>query len=216
MRKSFLSIGFLSICSLFVGCGGSIGGGSSSLLSKEVDYKVLENKEETKKIFDEIVTKLGDEAKITDEIAIWISRPSVEGHIKKAGAPDNMSITVDTQDPSNPKRIKETRYWSDNGGWQPSQQMEVNVMGSSSDKENFRLEDELFDFNATANFDTFFKVLTDAMAKYKDADKFAYQYIYGVKITQVGYEISVYGKLSANDQEKKQYYHADFSGKEKK
>ena len=219
MKKNFLKLGTMfCVLIVFTGCG-QIQQAKEALdaaaKAKDVNYRMFESQEETKVIFDEIVAKLGSEAKVTDEIKISISRRAHEGSIKKVGEADELNITIDTQDPSNPKRIRETRYWSDNGGWQPSQQMEVNVMGSSSAKESFRLEDELFDFNEKVNFETFFKVLTDAYAKYKDTEKYEYQYIKSININQRGYDVTIFGKLAANEQEKSNYYKANFSGKGK-
>lgn len=175
----------------------------------DVNYRMFEDEAETKKVYDEIVAKLGEEAKIADKIRVSISRPSVEGTIKRAGDPDSYSITIDTQDPTNPKRIRETRFWSDRG-WQPSQQMEVNVIGGN--KESFRLENELFDFN-NITFDIFKKVLADAYAKHKDTEKYEYQYIQGFTIDKKGFDVTIYGKLAANEQQKNNYYRADLTGK---
>jgi hypothetical protein len=178
-----------------------------------IDYKMFEDREATKKVFDDIVTHLGDQAKVTDEIKIYISRPAHEGTIKKPDKPDQLSIVLDVQHPENLKRIRETRYWSEYGGWQAPETMEVNVTGSSSAIENFRLEDELFDFSANVNFDTFFQVLTDAFAKYKNEEKYSRQYIKHIDITENGYSVTIFGILSANDQGKSEYYKADFNGK---
>ena len=218
MKKLFLGVSTFCTLLLFSGCSQiqqAKDAINSAVEAANVDYRMFENKEETKKIFDQIVEKMGDQTKVVDKVDIYIRRPSLEGSIKKADRADELNITLDVQDPSNPKRIRETRYWSDNGGWQPSQQMEVNVMGSSSAKEKFRLEDELFDFSEKVNFETFFQVLTDAYAKHKDTEKYEYQYIQSVKIDQKGYNVTIFGKLAANEQEKSNYYKANFAGKGK-
>ena len=213
MKKIFLGVCTFCTLLLFSGCGQIQQAMENA--TKTVDYRMFENKEETKKMFDEIVERMGDQAKVADEVKIYISRRSVEGSIKRAGEPDELNITIDVQDPSNPKRILETRYWSGNGGWQPSQQMEVTVTGSNAAKESFRLEDELFDFTEKVKFDIFFQVMNDAYAKYKDTVKYEYQYIQSVDIDEKGYDVTIYGKLAANEQEKKNYYKANFEGKGK-
>ncbi|MFV0468612.1 MAG: hypothetical protein ACK5MK_06765 [Dysgonomonas sp.] len=219
MKKLFLGALLLGALSTFTGCNkvkqakDAITQATDSAKPISVDYRMFENKEAAKKVYDDIVAKLGAEAKIADEIRIYISRPSVEGTIKRTGEADELNITLDTQDPSNPKRIRETRYWSDNGGWQASEQKEINVIGSN--KESFKLEDELFDFSQVT-FDTFFKVVSDAYAKYKDTEKFEYQYIQNITIKKNGFDVKIYGKLASNEQEKSNYYKADFQGNPKK
>ncbi|MDR3273365.1 MAG: hypothetical protein LBT29_07795 [Flavobacteriaceae bacterium] len=214
MRKTFLKVG---VCLIAVMALVSCGGGNSSSLPKTVDFKMLSNKEEVQKIYDEILTRYGENllAK-TDEVKIFIERRSKEGMIKKASEPDAITIWVDTQDPKNVKQLLRNGYYSDwNGeaGWRAPEQMEVQVSG---DAENFRLDDHLFNFKEKVSFDTFFKVLTDAYNKALDADKYTYQYIKYITISQEGYSIDVFGILSANDQEKSQYFKADFDGKFKK
>ncbi|MDH6355497.1 hypothetical protein M2132_001840 [Dysgonomonas sp. PH5-45] len=215
MRKVILGVVMLGAVFSFSSCNKlkeakeAIEQAAESAKPIDVDYRMFENKEATKKVFDDIVAKLGEQAKVVDEIDISISRPSVEGTIKRAGEADRLSITIDTQDPTNLKRIRRTNYWSTSGGWQPSEQMEVNVI--TGNKENFKLEDSLFDFNQVT-FDVLFKVITDAYAKYKDTEKYEYQYISRVEFDKGGIEVKIYGKLASNEQEKSNYYKADFKG----
>jgi len=213
MKKLFLGACTFCTLLLFSGCGQIQKAMEDA--TRTVDYRMFEDKEETKRVFDEIVERMGDQAKVTDEVKIYISRRSLEGSIKRAGEPDELNITIDVQDPSNLKRIRQTRYWSGSGGWQHPQQMEVTVTGSSAAKEAFRLEDELFDFTEKVDFDIFFQVMNDAYAKYKDTEKYEYQYIQSVNIDEKGYDVTIYGKLAANEQEKKHYYKANFAGKGK-
>lgn len=221
MKKLFLGMSAFCTMLLFTGCGqvekakeAVTNAVEEATATRTVDYRMFENKEETQKVFDEVVVKLGDQAKVVDKIDIYIRRPAHEGTIKRAGEEDELNITIETQDPTNPKRIQQTRYWSDRG-WQAPEQMEINVIGSSKAKESFRLEDELFDFSEKVNFDTFFKVMSDAYAKHKDTAKYEYQYIRSIKIDKKGYDVTIYGRLAANEQEKNNYYRADFTGKGK-
>jgi len=207
MKQSFLKIG---VCLIAVTALVSCGSGSS--LPKNIDFKMLENKEEVQKIYDEIINRVGDNLATTDEVSIFIARPSKEGLIKRDN-PDNLTIWVDVQDPQNPKQLLRNAYYSDwNGqaGWRAAESMEVRVSGS--DVENFRLEDNLFNFKEKVNLETFSKVLTEAYNKAADPEKYTYQYIKNVYINLRGYDITVFGILSANDQEKNNYFNANFEG----
>jgi hypothetical protein len=214
MKNLFLSVCVCAMTITYTACGGGIGkSGFESNGPITIDYKMFENAEETKKAYDAILNHLGDQAKVTDEVSISISRRAHEGTIKKTNSPDALSITLNVQSPTNPKQIRQTRYWSDNNGWQAPQSMEITVHGLPSAVESYRLEDDLFDFTANVNFDTFFQVLKDAYSKFLDADKYSYQYIKNIDITEDGYKVSIFGKLAANDQEKTEYYKANFAGK---
>jgi len=207
MKQSFLKIG---VCLIAITALVSCGSGSS--LPKNIDFKMLQNKEEVQKIYDEIINRVGDNLANTDEVRIFISRPSKEGTIKR-NDPDNLIIWVDVQDPKNPKQLLRHGFYSDwNGqaGWRTAESMEVRVSGS--DVENFRLEDNLFNFKEKVNFETFFKVLTEAYNKADNPEKFTYQYIKSIDINLEGYDITVFGILSANDQEKSNYFKANFDG----
>lgn len=217
MRKLFLSVCIVAIGCVFSNCGKlskAIDQISEITETKEVNYRMFENEEELKAMYDDIVTKLGEQATVVDEIRIYISRPSHEGSIKRQGKPDELNITIHTQDPSNPKRIRETRYWSNSGGWQPSEQREIQVMGSNAEK--YKLEDDLFNFSEKVTFDIFKKVVQDAYEKHKDTEKYEMQYIKSIDIDKKGYDVTIYGKLASNEQEKKNYYKADFTGKSKR
>lgn len=213
MRKLFLAVCVIAAGCMFTNCG-KLSQAMEGLTPKEVNYRMFENEEELKVMYDDIVEKLGEQAKVVDEIKIYISRPAHEGMIKRQGEADELNITIHTQDPSNLKRIRETRYWSDNGGWQPSEQREIQVMGSNADK--YKLEDDLFDFSEKVTFEIFKQVIADAYAKYKDEEKYEMQYIKSIDIDKRGYDVTIYGKLASNEQEKKNYYKADFTGKSKK
>lgn len=210
MKKLLLSVCVLALGCVLTNCG-KLTQAVEGLTPKEVDYRMFENEQELKAMYDDIVDKLGDQIKVVDEIRILINRPAHEGTIKRQGKADNLSITIHTQDPSNPKRLRETRYWSDNGGWRTPEQVEIQVHGSNAEK--YRLEDDLFDFSEKISFDVLKKVVNDAYEKYKDAEKYEMQYIQAIDIDERGYEVKIYGRLASNEQEKKNYYKADFSGK---
>ena len=220
MKRLFLGLLALSVLTTFSSCDkikqakDAIAQAAEGIKGVDVDYRMFENQEATKKMFDEIVAKMGEQAKVTDDVDFSISRRAHEGSIKRAGEPDELYITINTQDPKVATRIQQIKYWSNSGGWKAPEQMEVNVIGGN--KETFRLEDELWDFNDKVQFDILYKVMTDAFAKYKDTEKYGdSQYIKRVAIKKRGYEVTIYGKLAANEQEKSNYYKADFTGKGK-
>ena len=88
--------------------------------------------------------------------------------------------------------------------------MEIDVIGVNA--EEFRLEDELFDFKNEITLETLQKVIDDAWKKYKDDEKFEYQYVYTIAIKKNLIDVSVKGKLKSNGQEKFGYYKTDFKG----
>ncbi len=179
----------------------------------KIDYQLFSNETESKKWYDAVVEKMGANAKICDEVKFYISRPSQEGMIKREGEPDYLSITIDYQDSVDKRRIEEISYSSTSGGWRAPEKREIQVMGGNA--ENFKLEDELFDFSQVT-YDIFKKVLADAMAKYKDDAKYEYQYISSITINKAKIDVTVKGKLKSNAQEKSEYYYTDLKGNSKK
>lgn len=175
----------------------------------EVDYQMLTNKEESKKWFDEVLAKAGENAKVMDEVSFSIDRPSLEGSIKREGAKDYLAVYITYQDPEDKRRVERITYFGHTSGWQPAEKMEIDVSGS--DAENFKLEDYLFDFNQVS-FDLFHKVITDAFTKYKDEAKYEYQYVKHIDINKDGFKVTIHGKLKSNGVEKSEYYNTDLKG----
>lgn len=180
---------------------------------KEIDYQFLSKPEEVKKWLDEVRAKAGEHAKVMDEVKFYINRPALEGTIKREGEKDFLYVDIVYQDPEDKRRVEEINYFGNTSGWTQPEKKEINVVGIGA--ENFRLEDELFDFNQVTD-ETINKVLQDAWAKYKDEAKYEYQYIKGLKIDIEGIEATIHGKLKANGVEKTEYYKTDFQGNSKK
>ena len=176
---------------------------------ESIDYKLFSDPAQTQKWYDAVVGKLGENAKVTDEVRFHISRPSVEGMIKRKDDPDNLMISIVYQDNVNKRRVQEINYHSNHNGWEAPETKEINVIGPNADK--FRLEDELFDFKEVT-LETLKKAIDDAWKKHKDDEAFEYQYVNDITIKQNEIEVSIKGKLKSNAQEKSNYYKTDFKG----
>ena len=178
----------------------------------EIDYQFLSKPDEVKKWYDEVVQKAGTNAKVMDEVSFSISRPSKEGMIKREGEKDYLVLSIVYQDDTDKRMVQEINYFGHVGGWKPAERKEIQVMGSGA--EDFKLEDELFDFGQVS-LETVNKVLAAAMAKYKDDAKYEYQYISSFDVKKEGFDVSVKGKLKSNAQEKSEYYRTDLQGNPK-
>lgn len=175
----------------------------------EIDYQFLSKPSEVKKWYDEVVQKAGSNAKIMDEVRFSISRPSKEGMIKREGEKDYLVVSVVYQDDKDKRMVQEINYFGHVGGWKPAERKEIQVMGIGA--ENFKLEDELFDFSQVT-LDTVNKILTEALKKFKDDLKYEYQYISDLTIKKNGFDVAVKGKLKSNAQEKTEYYRTNLQG----
>lgn len=176
----------------------------------EVDYRMFENPEKIKELFAETKAKLGGNITKTDEVRFDISRPSKEGMIKREGEPDNLSINVVTQSSADPRKVHEVVF-SSNSGWDAGEDKEIQVFGVGS--ENFKLEDELFDFTAVTP-EIVSQVVKDGAATF-DAAKYEYIYPENIKITKGEIYVYYQGKLQSNGVEKSESYKTDFTGKKK-
>ena len=174
-----------------------------------IDYQFLSKPAEVKKWFDEIVVKAGANSKVMYEVTMNVSRPALEGAIKRKGVKDFLMINIVYQDNVDKRRVQEITYNGSYNGWNPAETKEIQVFGAG--KEDFKLEDELFDFGQVTA-ESINKVLADAMAKYKDDEKYEYQYIQGLDIKKDEISATIKGKLKSNAQEKSEYYKADLQG----
>lgn len=180
---------------------------------KEIDYQFLSNPEEVNKWLDEVRAKAGDNAKVMNEVDFTIYRPSMEGTIKREGEKDYLFANIVYQDPTDKRRVEEVNYHGNVSGWTQPEKKEIQVMGIGA--ENFRLEDELFDFNQVSN-ETINKVIKDAFARYKDEAKYEYQYVKGFEVSIEGIRVTIHGKIQANGVEKSENYRTDLQGNAKK
>ncbi|GGG61923.1 hypothetical protein [Epilithonimonas arachidiradicis] len=177
----------------------------------EIDYQFLSKPEETKKWYDEIVKRSGEGAKVMDEVSFNIYRPSLEGMIQRAGEKDHLYLSIVYQDNVDKRRVEEIQYHGNSSGWTQPEKKDIQVTGIGA--ENFKLEDELYDFGQVS-LETFNKVMADALKKYKDDAKYEYQYISSVFIKKSGFDVSVKGKLKSNSQLKTETYRTDLKGNE--
>jgi hypothetical protein len=188
----------------------SCGFGSSDLPTGNVNFQMLSDEAELIKVYDLVVEKLGDNIKYVDKIRMSISRPSKEGSIIKEGRPDEFYLNITHLYQADKKKLYEMCYGSELG-WYSVGAREVQLIGGG-DVEKFRLEDEVFDMSPLT-VEILYKIVQDALAKYKDEEKYSYQYVQDIVIDYGVVEVTIYGKLSANDLEKKNYYEADWDGK---
>ena len=175
---------------------------------EKVDYKLFSDPAQTKKWYDAVVEKLGENAKVTDEVRFIVTKNS-DKVVKTDDDSDDLSLSIVYQDNVDKRRVQQINY-SSSFGWREPQTMEIDVIGGNP--EDFRLEDELFDFKNEITLETLQKVIDDAWKKYKDDEKFEYQYVYTIAIKKNLIDVSVKGKLKSNGQEKFGYYKTDFKG----
>ena len=175
---------------------------------EKVDYKLFSDPVQTKKWYDAVVEKLGENAKVTDEVRFIVTKNS-DKVVKTDDDSDDLSLSIVYQDNVDKRRVQQINY-SSSLGWREPQTMEIDVIGVNP--EDFRLEDELFDFKNEITLETLQKVIDDAWKKYKDDEKFEYQYVYTIAIKKNLIDVSIKGKLKSNGQEKFGYYKTDFKG----
>ena len=175
---------------------------------EKIDYKLFSDPTQTKKWYDAVVEKLGENTKVTDEVRFTVTKNS-DKVVKTDDGSDDLSLSIVYQDNVDKRRVQQINY-SSSFGWREPQTMEIDVIGVNP--EEFRLEDELFDFKNEVTLETLQKVIDDAWKKYKDDEKFEYQYVYTIVIKKNLIDVSIKGKLKSNGQEKFGYYKTDFKG----
>ncbi len=175
---------------------------------ENIDYKLFSDPAQTKKWYDAVVEKLGENTKVTDEVRFTVTKNS-DKVVKTDDGSDDLSLSIVYQDNVDKRRVQQINY-SSSFGWREPQTMEIDVIGGNP--EEFRLEDELFDFKNEITLETLQKVIDDAWKKYKDDEKFEYQYFYTIVIKKNLIDVYVKGKLKSNGQEKFGYYKTDFKG----
>ncbi|MCL2598051.1 MAG: hypothetical protein FWD66_10485 [Paludibacter sp.] len=196
----FIALAFVGLSALLSGCGGSGTG-----VSAKVDPKVLENKEEVQKIYDAVIKTMGAQVSKADEVRISVDNPADKG---KSGD-SYLYIIVDMQDPKNPKQLVRQMFHGELNRWMPTEQVTVEAR---NDKENFRLEDELFDMTKISA-DKLYELIQDAYNKdNSEPEKYTYRYVDVIAITINGFEVWLKGKLEANDQMISKYYRYDLDG----
>ena len=204
MKKLF-NFALIAVVVLFCSCGG-IGGGN---LPTKVDYQMLSNDAELEKVYGVVLEKLGDNIQFVDEVRLAIFRPSKEGSIIRTGKPDEFHLGITHLYQADKKKLYQMSYTNESG-WYSVGERKVEIFGSAN-VETFRLEDEMFDMSPLTT-EILCKIVKDALAKYKDETKYSYQYVKSIGIQYGRVEVTIYGRLSANDLEKNNYYKADLNG----
>lgn len=162
---------------------------------EDIEFQMFSKPEEVQKWYNLVIEKAGAEnAKVMDEVKFTINGSSPEGSDKYY-----LLTQIVYQDNVDKRRVQEILYHGLIGGWQPAETKEINVIGIGA--ENFRLEDELFDFTKLTS-EILNKAVTDAWTKYKDEQKYEEQYIRSIEVRKGEIEIVVKGKIKANGVEK--------------
>jgi hypothetical protein len=203
IKKIVLPLIVVGMSVMMTGCFGGAG------IDAKVDPKIMENKEEVQKIYDGILKAMGDQATKAHEVTITINNPADKG---KAGDA-YLFLMIEMQDPNNQKQLIRQMFHGEVGGWQPIQEVTMDVRGSDEEKANFRLENELFDFKNQVSGEKLHKIILDAYEKENEKpEDYTYRYVNNVVIDLEGYHISIKEKLAANDQMINKIYNFDFDG----
>jgi hypothetical protein len=202
-KHLFIALVAVGLSALMSGCFGGAG------VKAKVDPKILENKDEVQKIYDAVIKCMGARASKADEVTISIDNPAD----KSKSGDAYLILSVDMQDPNKPKQLLRQLFHGELGRWMPIQEVTVEAY---SNKENFRLENELFDFTQISA-DKLYSIIQNAYNKNNtDPSKFTYRYVSRVNISILGFNISIDGKLESNDQIITNYCNYDLEGNPKK
>jgi DNA-binding protein YbaB len=198
VKKTFFMMFACVVISIFMtGCGAGV--------DATVDPKVLENKDEVQKIYDVISKVMGSQISKANEISIRVDNPADKGESGNC----YLYITIDMQDPSKPKQLVRQLFHGELGGWQATQEVTVQARG---DAEDFRLEDELFDFSKIDADKLYYIIQTAYNKDNENPQKFTYRYVSSVNIDVTGIRVDVEGKLEVNDQMISDYVNFDLDG----
>jgi hypothetical protein len=198
-KKSILMVLAIAGLSLLMSsCGAGV--------SATVDPKVLENKEEVQKIYDSVLQAMGAQASKADEVRIMVDNPADKG---KTGD-TYLTLIMDYQDPNKPKQLLRQMFHGELGRWQPTQEVTVQVSGD--DVENFRLEDELFDFTKFDAEKIYNLIQTAYNKDNANPEKYTYRYVSQIVFDTEGINVNIKGKLEANDQMVTDYVDFDLEG----
>ena len=188
----------------------SCGGGSSSSLPKigNVDIQMLSNEAELRKVYDVILRVTGDYIKKMDEVKMYVSSPSIEKG--REDRKNDFNLSIDHLSSKDKNKLRRVDYNSE-VGWQ---EFVLDVeLHHDMDAESFVLEEVMFDMSSFSA-EKLIKIVQDALAKYKDENKYAVQYVKDINIKDDEVKIIIYGRLASNNIEQTFYYETDFEGVE--
>lgn len=198
MKKIFF---FLTMTALLVSSCGGNGSNTESDIPSKIDHKMFTDEAEVKKVATILLEKAGENISKLDKLEAHISRPSVEGVVKR-DKPDYISMEVTYLDPSNPKKLYENKFYD--GKW-TGESRAIQLIGGGSKAENFVLADQMYDASAvTADMIT--EAVKEAWEKYKDEEKYSDQWIRTFAVEKGVITVDIKGILSANDLEKTEYF----------
>ena len=201
-KMMFFALACVGLSALMNGCGGAG-------VDARVDPKVLENKEEVLKIHAAIMKSMGEQATKAHEVRIHIDNPADKGRTGNT----YLYLTMDMQDPNKPKQLIRQMFHGELGYWLAQEEVTVQAR---RDAENFRLDDELFDFTKI-DAEKLYNIIQTAYNKDNgDAGKYTYRYVSYVTIDITEVRIEVAGKLEANDQMVSNSVYFDLDGNLKK
>lgn len=207
--KKIISYSLILLTILAVSSCGKLANKAAKAYMKQVTNEslkidVLTQPQELKKWYDTIAKKLGEGASVTDVISLNVTE------LREENA--NLLINLLCQSKEDKRKVVEIIFSSEATGWLEPETKEIEF--SNGDKENFNLEDELFDLKEIpyANLQ---KIVDAAMKKYEDKEKYEYQYIQNITIEKNSIQITVSGRLISNNVDKEKYYNTDFAGNEK-
>jgi len=184
---------------LFASCGGGATKSGAINISKEIDYKILGDEAELRKIYEGIVQKMGADSKFVEKLSISISRPSERGD---GNQKDALQIILQQIHPTNRNKLREYMFWSSEGEWSSGQTLEIDLIGG--DAASFRLEENLMDLSGLT-VERLYKISQEAFRKYK-SDSYSYQYVSDILIKDDIITIYIKGRLSANELVKSETY----------
>jgi hypothetical protein len=209
MKKQLLTVAAGLVLLSMVGCGGG-----ANKLSSKIDLHMLEQPDQVKKVYELVLERMGEQARAVDDVDITVSDPT-EKRIQHAGDVVTLWIRLDFLHPSNPNKLQRYHYFSENNGWQAPESVDIDLRGySNEEKENFVLEESLWNFKEKTSYETLQKVLDDALARKADPSKLSKLFIHSIVISESGYQISIHAKLASNDQEVNENYSYDLDGKQ--
>lgn len=207
--KKIISYSLILLTILAVSSCGKLANNAAKAYMKQATNEslkiyVLTQPQELKKWYDTIAKKLGEGASATDVISLNVTE------LREENA--NLLINLLFQSKEDKRKVVEIIFSSEATGWLEPETKEIEF--SNGDKENFNLEDELFDLKEIpyANLQ---KIVDAAMKKYEDKEKYEYQYIQNITIEKNSIQITVSGRLISNNVDKEKYYNTDFAGNKK-
>ena len=202
MKKIFGTV-LAIVCVILSSCGGP---GSSLPKIGSVDIQMLSNEAELTKVYEAFKYVTGENIKKMDEVKFYVSSPSIEKG--RENREDDFNLKVYYLNPKDKNKLFHVSYHSE-VGWQ---EFVTNVeLHHDADAESFVLEEQMFDMSSFTA-EKLFKIVQDALAKYKNDEKYSVQYVKNIEIKDDVVKVTIYSRLASNNIEQVFYYKAGFNG----